>query len=182
MNFNCIAFIDTVCIMYNSGFAWRLMYKNSMIFRALRGCTPPLQLLSRLHVKWGLQKPHLFAYNALVDNANFLKFRICLIILVKHIYIVTLKVPRKWLLLDNNCNAYARDTIQWKDNTNNIHKIIYNFFLHWGILWTLWRRFHLNINTITCHFWVLNVLVVWYPDRLDNNGNRSQLGLNRSPV
>ena len=50
-------------------------------------------------VKWGYRQ--------------LILFRILLIILVKQIYMVALKVLRKWpLKLDNNCNIYTGDPIQ----------------------------------------------------------------------
>ena len=47
------------------------------------------------------------------STAIFLKFRIFLIILVKQIYMVAMKVHRKWpLKLGNNCNPDTGDPIQ----------------------------------------------------------------------
>ena len=66
-------------------------------------------------VKWGLPTAHFIDYNlsSCFSTVIFLKFRILLIILVKQIYMVALKVPRKWpLKLGNNCNLYTGDPIQ----------------------------------------------------------------------
>ena len=68
------------------------------------------------NVNLGLPKAQFLAYklSGCFNTAIFLQLRIFLIILVKQIYKVALKVPRKWpLKLGSNCNP---DTVKCGQN------------------------------------------------------------------
>lgn len=105
-------------------------------------CTPPLPAPIEIHVKWGLQKAKFLAYKVpgWFGTAIFLKFRIFLIILAQQRYMVTLKVPRKWLPKLHNNSMPIQETesremlpedVLSKITRNNTTNHLQNLFFHW---------------------------------------------------